>query len=52
MTLKYIREGQFKPTLRHTFGMYMDGKWYKLTAKEGTYNEKDPVDRLDVHNSE
>ncbi|MGI6585873.1 MAG: DUF1015 domain-containing protein [Lutisporaceae bacterium] len=44
----YKGEGQFKPTLRHTFGMYMDGKWYKLTAKEGTYNEKDPVDRLDV----
>lgn len=44
----YKGEGQFKPTLRHTFGMYMDGKWYKLTAKAGTYNEKDPVDRLDV----
>ena len=48
LTLKHIREGQFKPTVRHTFGMYMDGKWYKLTAKAGTYNEKDPVDRLDV----
>lgn len=44
----YRGEGQFKPNLRHTFGMYMDGKWYKLTAKTGTYNEKDPVDRLDV----
>ena len=45
---EYNREGQFRPTVRHTFGMYMDGKWYKLTAKAGTYNEKDPVDRLDV----
>ncbi|HRU42076.1 MAG TPA: DUF1015 family protein [Candidatus Diapherotrites archaeon] len=45
---EYIGEGQFKPTIKHTFGMYMDGKWYKLTAKAGTYNEKDPVDRLDV----
>ena len=45
---EYNGEGQFRPTVRHTFGMYMDGKWYKLTAKAGTYNEKDPVDRLDV----
>ncbi len=45
---EYTGEGQFRPTVRHTFGMYMDGKWYKLTAKAGTYNEEDPVDRLDV----
>lgn len=45
---EYNGEGQFGPTVRHTFGMYMDGKWYKLAAKAGTYNEKDPVDRLDV----
>lgn len=44
----YKEKGQFKPILRHTFGMYIDGKWYKLTAKAGTYIEKDPVDRLDV----
>lgn len=44
----YSGEGQYKPEEKHTFGMYMDGKWYKLTAKEGTYNPEDPVDRLDV----
>lgn len=38
----------YKPTTKHTFGMYLDGKWYKLTAKAGTFNENDPVDRLDV----
>jgi uncharacterized protein (DUF1015 family) len=38
----------FKPVEKHTFGMYLDGRWYKLTAKEGTYNAQDPVDRLDV----
>jgi uncharacterized protein (DUF1015 family) len=38
----------YKPMKKHTFGMYMDGKWYELTAKEGTYDENDPVDRLDV----
>lgn len=41
-------DGPFKPAAKHTFGMYLDGKWYKLTAKAGTYDEKDPVDRLDV----
>ncbi|HWQ73312.1 MAG TPA: DUF1015 family protein [Desulfitobacteriaceae bacterium] len=41
-------EGQFKPRQKHTFGMYLKDKWYKLTAKDGTYNANDPVDRLDV----
>jgi uncharacterized protein (DUF1015 family) len=44
----YQGEGQYKPVERHTFGMYLEGKWYKLTAKAGTYNEDDPVERLDV----
>ncbi|HWQ88457.1 MAG TPA: DUF1015 family protein, partial [Desulfitobacteriaceae bacterium] len=39
---------QLKPEQKHTFGMYLDGKWYKLTAKEDTFNAQDPVDRLDV----
>ncbi len=41
-------EGQFKPSEKHTFGMYLDGKWYKLTAKEGTFDGADPVGSLDV----
>ncbi len=44
----YEGEGQYKPTERHTFGMYLDGKWYKLKAKAGTFDENDPVDSLDV----
>lgn len=44
----YEGEGQYKPTEKHTFGMYLDGKWYKLTAKQGTYPESDPVESLDV----
>jgi uncharacterized protein (DUF1015 family) len=40
--------GQFKPEQKHTFGMYLDGKWYKLTAKEGAFDSNDPVARLDV----
>jgi uncharacterized protein (DUF1015 family) len=38
----------YKPSCKHTYGMYLEGKWYKLAAKEGTYNPQDPVDRLDV----
>jgi uncharacterized protein (DUF1015 family) len=41
-------EGQFKPSEKHTFGMYIDKKWYKMTVRKGTFNENDPVDRLDV----
>jgi uncharacterized protein (DUF1015 family) len=44
----YEGEGQYKPSSKHTYGMYLDGKWYQLTAKEGTYSPNDPVDRLDV----
>lgn len=44
----YEGEGQYKPEEKHTFGMYLDDKWYKLTAKEGTYDESDEVGRLDV----
>ncbi len=45
---EYNEEGQYKPTEKHTFGMHLENKWYKLTAKEGTYDDKDPVGRLDV----
>ena len=38
----------YRPEERHTFGMYLGKKWYKLTAKEGTFDEADPVDSLDV----
>jgi uncharacterized protein (DUF1015 family) len=41
-------EGQYKPNALHHFGMYLDNKWYKLVAKEGTYNDNDPVEVLDV----
>lgn len=28
--------------------MYIDKEWYKLEAKEGSFDENDPTDRLDV----
>jgi len=42
------KENEYRPETIHTFGMYLNDKWYKLTAKEGTYNEDDPVGQLDV----
>ena len=36
------------PEAPRTYGMYIDGKWYRLAAGEGTYNAEDPVDSLDV----
>ncbi len=39
---------QYKPTALHNFSMYLDGNWYSLTAKEGTYNPNDPIGVLDV----
>lgn len=44
----YEGEGPFKPAEKHTYGMYLDGKWYMLKAKPSTYDENDPVARLDV----
>ena len=37
----------YKPEQPHTFGLYLDKKWYKLTSKEGTFSE-DPIGVLDV----
>lgn len=41
-------EGPVKPAKKHTFGMYVEDKWYLLEAKDGIYNEEDPIDSLDV----
>ena len=38
----------YRPGSLHNFGMYLDGKWYSLTAKSGTYNDSDPIGVLDV----
>lgn len=38
----------YKPSALHNFGMYLDGKWYSLTAKAGTYDDNDPIGTLDV----
>ena len=41
-------ESPYSPKERHTFGMYLDNEWYKVTAKPEFINENDPVECLDV----
>lgn len=38
----------YRPARLHNFGMYLNGKWYSLTARPGTYNDNDPIGVLDV----
>lgn len=42
------KDEQVKPSDKHTFGMYLENKWYLLEAKEGSYNAEDPINSLDV----
>jgi uncharacterized protein (DUF1015 family) len=38
----------YKPKKLHNFSMYLEGKWYSLTAKPGNYDDNDPIGVLDV----
>jgi uncharacterized protein (DUF1015 family) len=46
VTLKGAKE--YKPSRLHEFSLYIDGNWYAMMAKPGTYNDDDPIDSLDV----
>ena len=46
--LEPIRSEAKNPTGLHNFSMYLDGKWYSLTAKAGRYDDSDPIGVLDV----
>ena len=38
----------YKPKALHNFSLYLEGRWYSLTAKEGRYDDNDPIGVLDV----
>lgn len=38
----------YKPDHLHNFSLYLDNKWYSLTVKQGTFDDKDPIGVLDV----
>ncbi len=44
----YNNEGQYRPEGKHKFGMYLTNKWYVLTPINGTYDENDTKNSLDV----
>ncbi|MDE7427616.1 MAG: DUF1015 domain-containing protein [Muribaculaceae bacterium] len=39
---------EYAPEKLHNFSLYLAGHWYSLTAREGTYNDSDPIGVLDV----
>lgn len=41
-------EQEYHPAHLHEFSLYLDGLWYSLVAKEGTYDDSDPIGVLDV----
>ncbi len=41
-------EDIYKPTHLHNFSLYLSGIWYSLTAREGRYDDSDPIGVLDV----
>ena len=47
-TVECKGEEIYKPDTLHNFSMYLEDKWYSLTAKEGTYDDNDPIGVLDV----
>jgi len=46
--IEKIESEIYTPTKLHEFSMYVDGNWFKLNAKNGTYNDNDPIGGLDV----
>lgn len=41
-------EAEYRPRRLHEFSLYLDGRWYSLTAKPGTFDDADPIGVLDV----
>ena len=39
---------EYRPQQAHEFSLYLEGHWYSLTARPGTYDENDPIGVLDV----
>ena len=47
--VEFVSETEpFKPAEKHKLGMYLNRKWYKLTVREGSFDQTDPVKCLDV----
>ena len=43
-----LGEDVYRPCRLHNFSMYLEGRWYSLTARPGRYDDSDPIGVLDV----
>lgn len=48
MTVERVGAAPVAPARLHEFSMYLDGMWYRLTARPATYDDSDPIGVLDV----
>lgn len=46
--VRKVGKEEYKPKQLHEFSLYLDGEWYSLIAREGTYDNNDPIGVLDV----
>ncbi len=47
-TVEKMGKDNYAPAKLHEYSMYLNGEWYRLTAKQGTYDANDPIGVLDV----
>ncbi len=47
-TINKTGKHQYRPRTLHEMGVYLDGNWYALRARPGTFNDNDPIGILDV----
>ncbi len=47
-TIEPMGESVYRPNQLHTFSLYIDKVWYKITALPGSYDDSDPIAVLDV----
>jgi len=45
---EYSAEKPYRPKKLHSFGMYLNGMWYEVEAKDSSFSKDDPVKSLDV----
>jgi uncharacterized protein (DUF1015 family) len=45
---EFARSEGYSPKVKHDFGMYLNGMWYRLSAIPGTWDDTHPTKRLDV----
>jgi uncharacterized protein (DUF1015 family) len=46
--VKNMGAAEYRAKELHEFSLYLEGEWYSLKAKPGTYDENDPIGVLDV----